>query len=43
MIKSGEADDDSPLAELLDLIEEKSAVVVTAVGHLETRIGKVDA
>jgi len=41
-IKSGDSTDDYTLAELLDLIKEKSAAIVTAVGNLEELIGEVD-
>jgi type I restriction enzyme M protein len=41
-IKSGDSNDDYTLSELLDLIKEKSAAIVTAVGNLETLIGEVD-
>ena len=41
-IKTGDSADDYTLAELLDLIKEKSAAIVTAVGNLENLIGDVD-
>jgi type I restriction enzyme M protein len=41
-IKSGESADDYTLAELLDVIKEKSAAIATAVGSLEKLIGEVD-
>ncbi|WP_353852893.1 class I SAM-dependent DNA methyltransferase [Dehalobacter restrictus] len=41
-IKSGDSTDDYTLAELLDLIKEKSAAIVTAVSNLEELIGEVD-
>jgi type I restriction enzyme M protein len=41
-LKSGESTDDYTLAELLDLIKNKSAAIVTAVGNLENLIGEVD-
>ncbi|MCL2662652.1 MAG: type I restriction-modification system subunit M [Oscillospiraceae bacterium] len=41
-IKSGDSTDDYTLAELLDLIKEKSAAISTAVGNLESLIGEVD-
>ena len=41
-IKSGDSTDDFTLAELLDLIKEKSAAISTAVGNLENLIGEVD-
>jgi len=41
-IKSGDSADDYSLAELLDLIKEKSAAITAAVGNLETLIGEVD-
>jgi type I restriction enzyme M protein len=41
-LKSGDGGDDSTLAELLELIKEKSAAIVAAVGNLETLIGEVD-
>ena len=41
-IKSGDSTDDYTLTELLDLIKEKSAAIVTAVSNLEELIGEVD-
>jgi len=41
-IKSGDSTDDYTLAELLDLIKEKSTAIVTAVSNLEDLIGEVD-
>ena len=41
-IKSGDSADDYTLSELLDLIKEKSAAIVTAAGSLEKLIGEVD-
>ena len=41
-IKSGESADDYTLAELLDVIKEKSSAIATAVGSLEKLIGEVD-
>ena len=41
-IKSGDSADDYTLAELLDLIKEKSATISMAVGNLEELIGEVD-
>jgi type I restriction enzyme M protein len=41
-LKSGDGDDNSTLAELLELIKEKSAAIVAAVGKLEALIGEVD-
>lgn len=41
-LKSGDNTDDQTLAELLNLIKEKSAAIATAVGNLETLIGEVD-
>ena len=41
-IKSGDNTDDYTLAELLDLIKEKSSAIATAVGNLEKLIGEVD-
>jgi type I site-specific restriction endonuclease len=41
-IKFGDTSDDYTLTELLDLIKEKSAAIVAAVGNLETLIGEVD-
>jgi type I restriction enzyme M protein len=41
-IKSGDSTDDYTLAELLDLIKEKSAAIAAAVCNLETLIGEVD-
>ena len=41
-IKSGDNTDDYTLAELLDLIKEKSAAIATAVDNLEHLIGEVD-
>ena len=41
-IKSGDSTDDYTLAELLDLIKEKSASIVSAVSSLEELIGEVD-
>jgi len=41
-IKSGDNTNDYTLAELLDLIKEKSAAIVTAVSSLEELIGEVD-
>jgi len=41
-IKSGDSTDDYTLAELLDLIKEKSAAISTAVGNLENLIAEVD-
>lgn len=41
-IKADDNADDYTLAELLDLIKEKSAAIVTAVGNLEQLIGEVD-
>jgi type I restriction enzyme M protein len=41
-IKSADSTDDFTLGELLDLIKEKSAAIVTAVGNLEELIGEVD-
>lgn len=41
-IKSTDGTDDYTLGELLNLIKEKSAAIVTAVGNLEELIGEVD-
>jgi type I restriction enzyme M protein len=41
-LKSGDSTDDYTLAELLELIKDKSAAIVTAVGNLESLIGEVD-
>ena len=41
-IKSGDSTDDYTLAELLDLIKEKSSAIATAVGNLENLIGEVN-
>jgi type I restriction enzyme M protein len=41
-IKSGDNTDDCTLAELLNVIKEKSAAIATAVGSLEALIGEVD-
>ena len=41
-IKSGDNTDDCTLAELFDIIKEKSAAIATAVGNLEKLIGKID-
>ena len=41
-LKSGDSADDCTLAELLSIIKEKSAAIVTAVGNLEQLIGDVD-
>jgi type I restriction enzyme M protein len=41
-IKSGDNTDDYTLAELLDLLKEKSAAIATAVSNLEQLIGEVD-
>jgi type I restriction enzyme M protein len=41
-IKSGDNTDDYTLAELFEIIKEKSAAISAAVGSLETLIGKVD-
>jgi len=41
-IKSGDSADDYTLAELLDLIKDKSAAIAAAVGNLENLIGEVD-
>jgi len=41
-IKSGDNTGDYTLAELLNLIKEKSAAIATAVGNLEKLIGDVD-
>jgi len=41
-IKSGDTTDDHTLAELLDLIKEKSAAIAVAVSNLEQLIGEVD-
>ena len=41
-IKSGDNTDDYTLAELLDIIKEKSAAIETAVSKLEQLIGEVD-
>jgi len=41
-IKSGDSTDDYTLAELLDLIKEKSAAISSAVGSLEELIGEVE-
>jgi type I restriction enzyme M protein len=41
-IKSGDSTDDYTLAELFEIIKEKSAAISAAVGSLETLIGKVD-
>jgi len=41
-IKSGESADDYTLAELLDIIKEKSSAIAAAVGSLEQLIGEVD-
>jgi type I restriction enzyme M protein len=41
-IKSGEGADDYTLAELLDIIKEKSAAITIAVSNLEQLIGEVD-
>ncbi|GHS85492.1 SAM-dependent DNA methyltransferase [Synergistales bacterium] len=41
-LKSGDSPTDCTLGELLDLIKEKSAAIVTAVSNLEKLIGEVD-
>ncbi|MDR2694478.1 MAG: type I restriction-modification system subunit M [Chitinispirillales bacterium] len=41
-LKSGDNTDDQTLAELLNLIKEKSSAIAAAVGNLETLIGEVD-
>jgi len=41
-IKAGESADDYTLAELLDLIKEKSAAIAKAVSSLEKLLGEVD-
>jgi len=41
-LKSGDAGDDSTLAELLEVIKEKSAAIATAVGKLEALIGDIE-
>jgi hypothetical protein len=41
-LKSGDSTEDYTLAELLDLIKDKSAAIVTAVGNFENLIGEVD-
>jgi type I restriction enzyme M protein len=41
-IKTADSTDDFTLGELLDLIKEKSAAIVTAVGNLEELVGEVD-
>ena len=41
-IKSSDGSEDCNLAELLDLIKEKSAAIAAAVGSLEELIGEVD-
>jgi type I restriction enzyme M protein len=41
-IKSGDNTDDHTLAELLDLIKEKSTAIAVAVSNLEQLIGEVD-
>jgi type I restriction enzyme M protein len=41
-IKSVDSTDDYTLADLLTIIKEKSAAIVTAVGNLEQLIGEVD-
>jgi type I restriction enzyme M protein len=41
-IKSGDSTDDYTLAELLDIIKEKSAAIRVAVGNLEQLIGEVE-
>ena len=41
-IKSGDSTDDCTLAELLDIIKNKSSAIVTAVENLENLIGEVE-
>jgi type I restriction enzyme M protein len=41
-LKSGDSPTDCTLGELLDLIEEKSATIVTAVDKLESLIGDIE-
>jgi type I restriction enzyme M protein len=41
-LKNGDSSEDVTLAELLDIIKEKSTAIVTAVDRLETLIGDID-